>query len=86
MTVQGDEVKVETVSGLDCLLKFTPVKDPSRSQSPKKRAQGAGSQNQDDDGDAAIDWDHNDWDDNRGRKRWRSSWVSSPPPFAACAE
>jgi len=86
VTVQGDEVKVETVSGLDCLLKFTPVKDPSRSQSPKKRAQGAGSQNQDDDGDAAIDWDHNDWDDNRGRKRWRSSWVSSPPPFAACAE
>ena len=81
--VQGDEVKVETISGLDCLLKFTPVKDPSRNQSPKKRARGAGSQNQDDDRDAAIDWDHNHvygWDDNRGRKRWRSS------SFAACAE
>jgi len=74
VVVEGDEVRIENVSGLDCRTKFAPPGAKSRSRSPKKRARDAGSENQDDSDDLDANADDEDEEDqDRGRKRWRQS-------------
>lgn len=63
--IEGDESNIEDVSGLDCRTKLipAPLGAKSRSQSPKKRAQGTGSENQEEENMDTESDDEDVWDD-----------------------